>query len=43
VIGIAWMPRETPVDIFLELVPSLDLTAPTGFAMDAGLGARYFF
>jgi hypothetical protein len=43
VIGIAWMPRETPVDIFLEVVPSLQLTSSTGFAIDAGLGARYFF
>ena len=43
VIGIAWMPHETPIDIFLELVPSLQLTSSTGFAIDAGLGARYFF
>jgi hypothetical protein len=43
VIGIAWMPRETPIDIFLEVVPSLQLTSSTGFAIDAGLGARYFF
>jgi hypothetical protein len=43
VIGIAWMPHETPIDVFLELVPSLQLTSSTGFAIDAGLGARYFF
>ena len=43
VIGVAWMPRQTPIDIFLELVPSLQLTSSTGFAIDAGLGARYFF
>jgi hypothetical protein len=43
VFGIAWMPRRTPVDIFLELVPSLQLTASTGFALDAGFGARYYF
>ena len=43
VFGIAWLPRETPIDIFLELVPSLQITSSTGFAIDAGLGARYFF
>ncbi|HTK82614.1 MAG TPA: hypothetical protein VL633_10010 [Bacteroidota bacterium] len=43
VLGIAWMPHETPVDIFLEVVPSLQLTSSTGFAIDAGIGARYFF
>lgn len=43
VIGIAWMPRNTPVDIFIELAPSLQLTSETGFAIDGGLGARYYF
>lgn len=43
VIGIAWMPHQTPIDVFLELVPSLQLTSSTGFAVDAGLGVRYFF
>jgi hypothetical protein len=43
VIGLAWMPHETPIDVFLELVPSLQITSSTGFAIDAGLGARYFF
>jgi|SRR6185369_9745290 len=43
VVGLAWMPRATPIDIFLELVPSLQLTSGTGFALDAGLGARYYF
>jgi hypothetical protein len=43
VIGIAWMPRETPIDIFVELAPSLQLSPSTGFAIDAGLGARYYF
>ena len=43
VIGLAWMPRETPIDIFFELVPSLQLTPLAGIAIDAGLGIRYFF
>jgi hypothetical protein len=43
VIGIAWLPRNTPIDIFLEIVPSLELSPATGGALDAAIGARYFF
>jgi len=43
VLGIAWLPRSTPIDIFLELVPSFELTPASGFALDASIGARYFF
>jgi hypothetical protein len=43
VFGIAWLPHNTPIDVFLELVPSLQLTSSTGFGLDAGIGARYFF
>ncbi len=43
VFGIAWFPHSTPIDIFLELVPVLQLTSSTGFGIDAGLGIRYFF
>lgn len=43
VFGIAWFPRSTPIDVFLELVPVFQLTPVTGFGIDAGLGIRYFF
>jgi hypothetical protein len=43
VFGIAWLPHNTPIDVFLELVPSLQITSSTGFGIDAGIGARYFF
>ncbi|OGS33335.1 MAG: hypothetical protein A2293_08660 [Elusimicrobia bacterium RIFOXYB2_FULL_49_7] len=43
VFGIAWMPHLPPIDIFLELVPTLQVIPSTGFGMDAGLGIRYFF
>jgi hypothetical protein len=43
VLGIAWLPRGTPIDVFIELAPSLQLTSSTGFVLDAGIGARYFF
>jgi hypothetical protein len=43
VIGIAWMPLNTPIDIFLEVAPTVQLTSSTGFGIDAGIGARFFF
>jgi hypothetical protein len=43
VLGIAWLPRGTPIDLFLEVAPSLQLTSSTGFGIDAGLGVRYYF
>jgi len=43
VLGILWLPRDTPIDVFLELAPSLQLTPSSGFYFDLGLGARYFF
>lgn len=43
VFGIAWIPRPAPVDIFFELVPTLQLTSSSGFGIDAGFGARYYF
>lgn len=43
VVGLAWMPRQTPIDIFLEVAPSFQLTPSTGIVVDAALGARYYF
>lgn len=43
VLGIAWLPRSTPLDIFIEVVPTLLLAHSTGFGIDAGIGARFFF
>jgi len=43
VFGIAWMPHQTPIDIFFELAPSIEFTPSTGFAIDAALGIRYYF
>jgi hypothetical protein len=31
------------VDIFLEVVPILDLAPKTDFKINAAIGARYFF
>jgi hypothetical protein len=43
VFGILWLPHQVPIDVFLELVPSLQIVPGTGFGIDAGLGARFFF
>lgn len=43
VFGAAWFPSETPVDVFLELVPAFQVTPSTGIGLDAGIGARYYF
>ena len=43
VFGIAWMPRDTPIDVFLELVPSMQLSPGSAFCIDAAIGVRYFF
>ena len=43
VFGVAWLPRGTPIDVFLEMAPTIQLTSPSGFGVDAGFGARYYF
>ncbi len=43
VFGIAWFPHSAPIDIFVELVPVLQITSSAGLGIDAGIGIRYFF
>ena len=42
-LGLAYLFQNAPVDIFLEVVPILDLTPKTDFKINAALGARYYF
>ena len=42
-VGIAWWVDCAPLDVFLEIVPILDLTPSTDFEVNGGVGARYFF
>ena len=43
VIGIAWMPRAKPFDVFLELAPVLQLFPATWVDVNAGFGGRFYF
>lgn len=40
--GISWLPRDTPIDLFLELAPTLRLTNSSGLYLGVGLGGRYY-
>jgi hypothetical protein len=42
-VGICYILRDTPIDIFFEIVPLLDLTPETDFDFNACIGIRYFF
>lgn len=42
-IGIDYLFADAPIDIFLELVPILDLTPETDFGVGGGIGIRYWF
>lgn len=41
--GIEWWPRNTPLDVFAEVVPVLDLAPKTKFSFNGGVGIRFFF
>jgi len=42
-VGFAYLFSGTPIDIFLEIVPILDLAPKTDFKINAAIGGRYFF
>lgn len=41
--GIAWMPRNAPMDVFLEIGPTIYIFPAPDFDVNAGLGARFYF
>lgn len=43
VIGIDFMLKSAPLDIFLEIAPVFDLIPATAFSGNGGIGIRYFF
>jgi hypothetical protein len=42
-LGLDYMFADAPIDIFLELVPILDLAPETDFDLGGGIGARFWF
>ncbi|NUO79092.1 hypothetical protein HUU05_03375 [candidate division KSB1 bacterium] len=42
-VGLNYLFAKAPVDLFLELVPMLDLAPDTKFDMNGGVGVRFFF
>lgn len=42
-VGIDYLFANAPIDIFLELVPILDLSPSTDFGIGGGIGIRYWF
>ncbi|MGE5499127.1 MAG: hypothetical protein ACM3Q2_13685 [Syntrophothermus sp.] len=43
VAGVAWLSRELPIDMFLEVAPVFNLFPSTELVFEAGLGFRYYF
>jgi len=42
-VGLDYMFSEIPLDVFVEIAPSLMLSPATSFQLDGGIGVRYFF
>ncbi len=42
-LGLDYVFDDTPIDIFFEVAPILDLAPSTDFRMNGSLGLRYFF
>ncbi len=42
-VGLVWIPRNAPIDVFIEIAPLLDIIPETDFSINGGLGVRYFF
>lgn len=43
VLGLEWLSQRIPLDVFIEVAPVFNFVPGTGFKMDAGFGARYYF
>lgn len=42
-LGLNYLSSGAPLDVFLEIVPILDLAPSTDFSLNAAIGVRYFF
>jgi hypothetical protein len=41
--GIAWMPRRAPIDLFLEIAPTMYVIPRPDLDIGAGIGMRFYF
>jgi len=41
--GLSWLPGGAPLDVFIELVPIVDLVPETRLSSNGGIGARFYF
>lgn len=42
-VGLAFEPSSLPIDVFVEVVPMLDLVPSSEFSFNAAVGVRYYF
>ena len=42
-LSLVWIPRNAPIDVFLEVAPLLDIIPETDFNFNGGIGVRFFF
>ena len=42
-VGLVWIPRNAPIDVYIELAPILDIIPETDFLFNSGVGVRFFF
>ncbi len=42
VVGIAWLSRSAPIDVFIQVVPVLVLNPSTDIEIGAGIGIRFY-
>ncbi len=42
-LGIVWIPKAAPIDVFLQFEPGLSIIPGTHWAYNAGIGIRYYF
>jgi len=42
-VGLTWVPRNSPIDVFIEIAPLLDIIPETKFSVNGGIGVRYYF
>jgi hypothetical protein len=41
--GLSWLPADTPLDVFVEIAPVVDLTPETEASVNGGVGIRFYF